>query len=128
MAKPVTLAVATNDKEGNFLVDGDGMTLYLFTKDTQGTSSCYDKCATAWPPVLVAGQPTVGEGIDAALLGTTQRKDGTSQLTYNGWPLYYYFEDQAPGDVTGQAVNEVWWVVAPDGNAVEKEQAPTSTY
>jgi predicted lipoprotein with Yx(FWY)xxD motif len=119
MAKPVTLQMAGNDQLGKFLADGDGNTLYLFTKDTKGTSNCYDKCATAWPPVLPEGQPTLMNGVDTALISTTVRTDGSVQLTYNGWPLYYYFKDKAPGDTTGQAANEVWWVVSGEGNPIK---------
>src|SRR5215208_7791357 len=98
-AVPVTGNAVVNlgqdDKLGSFLVDDKGMTLYLFTKDTPNTSVCYDKCATAWPPLLTTGDPVAGEGADASLLGTTTRKDGSIQVTYNGWPLYYYEKDKA---------------------------------
>jgi predicted lipoprotein with Yx(FWY)xxD motif len=119
MAQAVTLQVAGNDTLGKFLADGAGNTLYLFTKDTKGTSNCYDKCATAWPPVIPEGQPTLKDGVDAAVISTTVRKDGSAQLTYNGWPLYYYFKDKAPGDITGQAVGNVWWVVSGEGNPIK---------
>lgn len=107
-----------NDKLGSFLVDSKEMTLYLFTKDTPNTSVCYDKCATAWPPLLTTGNPVAGEGVDASKFGTTTRKDGTTQVTYNGWPLYYYQKDKAPGDVTGQTVGDVWYVVSPAGDQI----------
>jgi predicted lipoprotein with Yx(FWY)xxD motif len=94
------------------------MTLYLFTKDSPNTTVCYDKCATAWPPLLTTGDPVAGEGVDAALFGTTTRTDGTIQVTYNGWPLYYYEKDKAPGDVTGQDVGGVWYVVSAKGEQV----------
>ena len=94
------------------------MTLYLFTKDTPNTTVCYDKCATAWPPLLTTGAPVAGEGVDASKLGTTTRTDGTVQVTYNGWPLYYYDKDKAPGDVVGQDVGDVWYVVSAAGDKV----------
>jgi len=119
-AGPVVLEVANNDKLGKFLVDGKGMTLYMFAKDTKDTSNCYDKCAQAWPPLLETDKPTVKNGVDASLLGTTTRKDGAIQVTYAGMPLYYYFKDKAAGDVTGQNSNNVWFVVAPDGTVVKK--------
>lgn len=122
-AVPVTGAATVSLGEdatlGSFLVDDKGMTLYLFTKDTPNTSNCYEKCATAWPPLLTSGDPVAAEGVDEALLGTTSRTDGTTQVTYNGWPLYYYEKDKAPGDVIGQNVGEVWFVVAPSGEMVE---------
>ncbi len=132
---PVTggaaVKVGKNDQLGSFLVDDKGMTLYLFTKDTPNTSNCYDKCATTWPPLLTTGKAASGNGVDASKLGTTQRKDGTTQVTYNGWPLYYYAKDKAAGDVTGQDVGGVWFVVSPAGDKVEfaaaaTEAAPTS--
>jgi predicted lipoprotein with Yx(FWY)xxD motif len=107
-----------NDKLGSFLVDDKGMTLYLFTKDTPNTTTCYDKCATAWPPLLTTGGPVAGEGVDASKFGTTNRTDGTVQVTYNGWPLYYYAKDKAPGDVVGQDVGDVWFVVSAAGDKV----------
>jgi predicted lipoprotein with Yx(FWY)xxD motif len=119
MAQAVTLEIAQNDKLGNFLADGDGRTLYLFTKDTPDTSNCYDKCQQAWPPLLTQGQPTLMDGVSSTLISTTVRTDGSIQLTYNGWPLYYYSKDAAAGDTTGQAVNNVWWVVSGEGNPIE---------
>jgi len=121
-AVPVTgetiINLGQNDTLGSFLVDGKGMTLYLFTKDTPNTTVCYDKCATAWPPLLTTGSPVAGEGVDASLLGTTTRTDGTVQVTYNGWPLYYYEKDKAAGDVVGQDVGGVWYVVSAAGDKV----------
>jgi len=117
-AGPATVSLGQNDTLGSFLVDDQGMTLYLFTKDTPNTTVCYEKCAVAWPPLLTAGDPVASEGADASLLGTTDRTDGTVQVTYNGWPLYYYEKDKAPGDVTGQDVGDVWFVVSAEGNQV----------
>jgi predicted lipoprotein with Yx(FWY)xxD motif len=123
--------LGTNDKLGSFLVDDKGMTLYLFTKDTPNTSNCYDKCATAWPPLLTTGAPAGGTGVDASKFGTTKRNDGTSQVTYNGWPLYYYAKDKAPGDVVGQDVGDVWFVISPAGEKVkspaEATEAPAAS-
>lgn len=109
------LAVADSSL-GPILVDGDGNTLYLFTPDNQGESVCYDQCEAAWPPLV--DDFAAGDGIDAALLGTAPRADGTDQVTYNGWPLYYFANDTAPGDVNGQGVNDVWYVLSPDGQGI----------
>lgn len=107
---------------GNILADSRGMTLYIFTKDSPNVSNCYDGCATAWPPLLVpSGQNATGENIGGTF-STTQRKDGTQQVTYNGQPLYYFQKDQQPGDVTGQNVGNVWFVV----KAVPAGAAPAS--
>jgi predicted lipoprotein with Yx(FWY)xxD motif len=116
-----------NDTLGSFLVDDKGMTLYILTKDTPNTSSCYGQCATNWPALLTVGNPVAGDGLDASKLGTTARTDGSVQVTYNGWPLYYYSKDQAAGDVGGQDVGNVWFVVSPAGDKVEAADAATAT-
>lgn len=110
---------ATDGDLGTFLVDAEGRTLYLFTADSPGVSTCEDACLAAWPALATDGAPVAGAGVDAALLGTLTREDGTEQVTYGGWPLYLYAADMAAGDTTGQGVNDVWFVVAPDGTAVE---------
>ncbi len=118
-AMGASVMLAKNEKLGDILVDAKGMTLYLYTKDTRNTSNCYDKCATNWPPLLTEGKPAAGNGVDASLLGTTERKDGKLQVTYNGWPLYYWIKDQKPGDATGQDVGGVWYVLNAKGEEVE---------
>jgi predicted lipoprotein with Yx(FWY)xxD motif len=100
---------------GQILVDAEGVTLYGFTVDADGVSACYDDCAAAWPPLLAEGEATVGEGLDAALLTTVDRTDGTKQLKYGDWPLYYFAADSAAGDTNGQGVNDVWFVIGADG-------------
>ena len=118
-----TLSVADSSL-GKILVGDKGMTLYMFTKDTNGgESTCYDNCAVAWPPLLVTGDPVAGEGIDASLLTVTDRTDGTKQVSYAGWPLYYYQKDTMAGDVIGQDVGQVWYVVAPDGKVIGMSEA-----
>ena len=107
--------VGQNASLGSFLVDSKGMTLYLFTQDTPNTSTCYSTCATAWPPLLTSAAPTAGAGVTASMLGTTKRTDGTTQVTYNGWPLYYWKNDKVAGDTTGENVQNVWFVVTPAG-------------
>lgn len=105
---------------GEVLVDGAGMTLYMFDPDEQGPSTCEDDCAAAWPPLVADGAPVAGDGVDSELLGTVERSDGSSQVTYDGWPLYYFAQDAAAGDVNGQGVNEVWWVLMADGEPVRE--------
>jgi predicted lipoprotein with Yx(FWY)xxD motif len=121
VATGTKVAVATDPKFGQILVDSKGMTLYLFVADTGTTSTCYTQCATIWPPLLTTGVPQGGTGTTPSLLGTTTRTDGTMEVTCNGHPLYYFFKDKAPGDATGQGVNGfggLWWVVSPAGVAI----------
>jgi predicted lipoprotein with Yx(FWY)xxD motif len=115
------VAVAQNGSLGSILVDSKGMTLYLYTKDTQnsGASTCYGQCATFWPALTTSGAPAAGSGLDDSKFGTITRTDGTTQVTYNGWPLYYYAKDKQAGDVNGQKVGGVWFVVSPSGDAVQ---------
>lgn len=118
---PAMIAVASNAKLGQILVDGNGRTLYLFEKDTSSSSTCYGDCAKYWPPLLTNGAPQAGAGATASLLGTTKRSDGTTEVTYAGHPLYYVVTDHNPGDATGQGVNNFgapWDVVGPDGKAI----------
>jgi len=109
-----TSAVAIADSSlGKILVDGKGMTLYMFVPDNQGPSTCVDKCLAAWP--ALAGPATAGTGVDASKLGMAARPDGTQQATYGGWPLYTFIQDAAPGDVNGQDSGEKWYVIGADG-------------
>src|ERR1700682_2859156 len=120
-AAGATIAVATNSKLGQILVDGQGMTVYLFVVDTGTTSTCYTSCAALWPPVLTTGAPQAGAGATASLLGTTTRTDGKIEVTYAGHPLYYFIQDKAVGDTTGQGINGfggLWWVLSPAGAAI----------
>ncbi len=103
---------------GSILGDGEGMTLYVFLPDNAGASTCYEGCAAAWPPLLSDAAPSVSAGLDAAAFGTTPRSDGGTQVTFNGWPLYYFASDAAPGDARGQGLNDAWFVVGPDGTAI----------
>lgn len=109
-AGAVDLAVATDAAAGDYLTGRDGLALYIFTNDEGSTSTCYEECATAWPPLL--DPVTAGEGVGGEL-GTTDRTDGTVQVTYNGAPLYYFQGDSAPGDVNGQGLNDVWFLAKP---------------
>jgi len=103
---------------GDILTDQAGNTLYLFEVDTQGeASSCTGDCAANWP--AFTDTVTGGPGVEASLLGTAERDDGTVQVTYNGWPLYYFAGDSAPGDTNGQTIGDVWWVVDAAGDAIK---------
>jgi predicted lipoprotein with Yx(FWY)xxD motif len=117
-----TATVSTsNTKLGQILVDGSGRTLYLFMKDTANQSACSGACVSAWPVDQSAGTPKASSGVQASMLGTIKRSDGTTQVTYNQHPLYYYSGDTGPGQQSGQNLNAFgakWFVVAPGGNAV----------
>jgi len=108
-----------NTKLGQVLVDSKGLTVYLFLADSSTTSNCNSAaCIQYWPPVLTNGAPQAGAGVNAALLGTITRADGSAQVTYAGHPLYRFVSDKAAGDSTGQGVNAFgapWYVVSPSG-------------
>ncbi len=107
---------------GTVLVTSDGMTLYDFHKDKGGKSACYGACAGAWPPLLTDGEPKVEGGAQAGMLGTTKRKDGTVQVTYNGWPLYTYVGDREPGEANGNDIDQFgaeWYALQPNGEEPE---------
>jgi predicted lipoprotein with Yx(FWY)xxD motif len=122
VATGTKIAVATNAKLGQILVDDKGMTIYLFVADTGTQSTCNTSCAAIWPPVLTDGAPQAGTGADASMLGTTTRTDGKVEVTYAGHPLYYFIKDKAAGDATGQGINGfggLWWVMSPSGAAIQ---------
>ena len=126
-AAGAVVQVAQNDTLGAYLTDGDGRALYLFLKDEKGSgqSTCYDACAQAWPPFTASqGSPTARGKAQAALLDTLERRDGATQVTYNGWPLYYFSKDQGAGQVKGQDVEGFgaeWYLVSPKGTEVHAE-------
>ncbi len=126
-AKPVAVKVVQNDALGKFLADGDGRTLYMFARDSKSTTTCSDACAQSWPPFITQAKTEALEGVNAALIGTTQRKEGTNQVTYNGWPLYYRGTDTKAGDTTGHGIGNVWWVLIPNGDAVTAAPPPSIT-
>lgn len=98
---------------GSALAGTEGFTLYINSEEAGGTIVCVDACADNWPPLVAAVE--AGEA-DAALLGTVTRPDGEEQVTYNGFPLYYFSGDLAAGDSTGDGLNGVWFVADPAGN------------
>jgi len=106
--------VSSSEELGEFFVDANGMTLYTFDRDTLNTSNCSGRCLENWPALTVesADAITADESIGGTW-GTFTRDDGALQVTYNGWPLYTWVNDAAPGDTTGQAVGKVWWVASP---------------
>jgi predicted lipoprotein with Yx(FWY)xxD motif len=119
------LEIRQSAKYGQYLVDGDGRSLYLFTADRQGQgseaarSTCYDACATAWPPLTAKSVPEARGAVDQGLLSTIERGGGETQVTHNGWPLYYWVGDKGQGQATGQDVKQFggeWYLVTPSGH------------
>ncbi len=105
---------------GSYIVDGDGKTLYVFLPDeAAGKPTCYDKCAGAWPALTAASVPTVGTGLDATKLTLVDRTDGTKQVMFGKYPLYYFSGDKAAGDTNGQGVGGSWFVVGADGEEIK---------
>jgi predicted lipoprotein with Yx(FWY)xxD motif len=104
-AGSAVVSLGSAQKVGMVLVDSNGMTLYDFHKDKGTTSSCYGACAQAWPPLLSEDEPQVSKGATASKVGTTVRKDGTTQVTYAGHPLDTFVEDQKPGEANGNDVS-----------------------
>jgi predicted lipoprotein with Yx(FWY)xxD motif len=126
-----TISVASTNA-GKILVDGTGRTVYLFEADKGKDSTCYGACAQAWPPVTTAGDPQSGAGASGALLGTTRRTDGTTEVTYGGHPLYYFIADGKAGDMNGQGIYQFgakWYVLAANGKKIDTDHAavPSST-
>lgn len=114
----------------SIVVDGSGRTVYMFTADTGGTPNCTVKldpiCPKLWPPVKSAGAPLAGKGVVASKLATTTFPGGVTQVTYNRHPLYYfrggsgYFGDKKPGDVKGQGLFRLWYVLSPKGTPIRR--------
>jgi predicted lipoprotein with Yx(FWY)xxD motif len=128
-AEAAKVAVEESQQYGPYLTDADGRALYLFTADQQGSgdeaaqSNCYDACAEAWPPLVTGGEPQAGERADKSLIGTIERQNGDMQVTYGGWPLYYFVQDQGAGEATGQdkhGFGGEWYLVTPAGEKVEE--------
>jgi len=109
---------------GTILTDGSGKTIYLFERDRGPASACSGACLQQWPAVTTHDKPRASAGANGAMLGTTKRSDGTTQVTYAGHPLYYYAGDSSTGDVNGQgldAFGALWYVMAPSGAAVTRQ-------
>lgn len=124
-AEVTEIKIVENPSLGKILVDADGMTLYIFTTDEEGKSNCYEQCAVNWPPLIAEGDIKTPEGMEDKF-GTAEREDGTMQVTYDGMPLYYFINDNAPGDANGEGVNGVWFVVKVESES-EAEETPVAT-
>lgn len=118
-----TELMVADSELGEIIVDSKGMSLYYFTKDEKdsGKSNCKEDCLVKWPPLLTESDaPTADEAITAEI-GTIDTEDGKKQVTVDGMPVYYWFQDKEPGDVLGQDVGQVWYVIAPDGEMITEK-------
>lgn len=118
------LALARTQEHGPYIADQNGRALYLLEQDPKGESTCYDACAGVWPPYLAPqGTPrAMDPAVQAGLIGTIRRRDGSMQVTYGGKPLYYYTKDQGPGQATGHDFRDQWgewYLVDPNGGELE---------
>jgi predicted lipoprotein with Yx(FWY)xxD motif len=122
----VKLTATTVGQLGQVVTDAAGMTLYRFDGDTANppASNCNDQCARTWPPELATSSTATLDGIDQSVVGVILRKDGTKQLTINGWAVYRYAKDTAPGDARGQGLQQKWFAVTPQGK--KAAGAPTA--
>ena len=113
------LKTASTSSYGTIVVDNSGKTVYMFDKDVQnsGKSNCSGPCLVAWPAVIATSANPEVDGVTGKV-GTITRDDGTVQVTLDGWPLYYWKDDKAPGDTIGQGVQNVWWVLTSAGARV----------
>ncbi len=124
-----SVKVAESAEHGSYLTDAEGRALYLFEADTKGEGdaapmvSCTGECLDRWPPFHAAGDVQAGDMVDAAKLGTVEH-EGEMMVTYNGWPLYYFVEDAAPGDTKGHDIEEFggeWYLITPEGEKAGDE-------
>lgn len=112
-----TVIKTADSQFGSILFDGEGQAIYIWEVEKSDKAECYGDCAVAWPPVLTNGAPVASGDVKSDLLGTTKRTDGTTQVTYNGHPLYYY-ADEKPGEVKCHNISThggLWWVIKPNG-------------
>jgi len=120
--------IVETDEYGPILVDAECFTLYAFTPDAEGggDSTCIDDCAANWPPLFAEEVPALADELDPSLFSIAQHPDG-AMLKVGDWPLYYFAGDAAPGEMNGQGVGDVWWVVAPDGTLIEGDEGGEGT-
>ena len=125
----LTLDVASST-HGDHIVDPEGRALYIFTNDSPGTTTCMGECLANWPALTAdaGGSAVAGTGVSGELGTITRPDDGTTQVTINDMPLYYFIGDTAAGDVNGQGLIGVWFLAGPDGAGVGAEPtgSPTS--
>ncbi len=112
------LSSASDEELGSFLTTSDGHSVYATLEDAPEAEGCDEACAAYWPPVTPDSLGEAGEGFDSGLLGEVERADGTTQVTYNGWPLYRFHYDFDAGSTRGQGIVDLWYLVSPEGELV----------
>ncbi len=128
-AAAATVSTASTPKLGTIIVNSSGMALYDFQKDTATKSACYGSCAKVWPPLMTSGAPKSAGGAEASKLGTVKRTDGTTQVTYNGHPLYTYTADMRPGEVNGNGITSfggAWHALKSSGSEATATSSATT--
>ena len=118
----LTLSTATKAPFGVYVTDGSGRAVYALdgTRGGSGINRCSGACVSVWPPVPAPPLPTGGSGLNPPAVRTVSGFRGT-QISYSGWPLYYYSRDAAPGDTTGQGVRDqwgTWYLIRPSGEPI----------
>jgi predicted lipoprotein with Yx(FWY)xxD motif len=115
-AEEFSVKILTRDNKpvGSYLADGNGMTLYWKKHDSPGKSTCTGPCVDNWPAVNLPATMTLPPKLKASDFGTIRRADGVTQSTFREFPLYYYVQDKAAGDVKGQGVNNEFYVINPE--------------
>ena len=122
VAAKATKLGAASSSLGRIVVDGAGRTLYLFERDKNRRSACYGACAQYWPPLISHGKPIARAGAKQSLVGTTRRRNGSTQVTYAGHPLYRYLGDTRPGQTNGAGLQDFgggWDPLSPAGRKIE---------
>jgi predicted lipoprotein with Yx(FWY)xxD motif len=126
-APPLVVKSASKHKVGDVLVNARGLTLYRNAAEKGGKIACTGSCAKLWPPLLAGDRsPKAGSGVTGEL-GTVKRPDGTVQVTDNGWPLYTYAKDTAPGQINGEGVGGTWFASSPTGGKLLPSSGGTGT-
>lgn len=128
-AEAYEVDVANDPTIGGYLTGEDGKSLYLFAQDSSGKSTCTNTCAQNWPPFTLSGGDTVkaGAGVTGTI-ATIKRDDGTTQVTINGLPLYYFSGDTDKGQLNGQGIGGKWYAATPAGTPATGSPAPSGGY
>jgi len=122
VAVAVGLNVEDSDTLGAYLVDEEGLSVYVYLPDEAGSPTCVEGCATYWLG-LEGDEPTLADdSLDQALLGTVDNPEGFTQITYAGWPLYQFAHDRNPGDTRGQGSTGEWFLISPEGNPLQPDE------